>query len=124
MRGGLLLRILSADGMTVFSTKGRLMETGFIFDASHAREVVTGGGRTTAASAASFFGKVVKVSQDGPIELWGSRFCRTKRWPHVYWARPCIINEHHLNPSTNLATKPSHNQHDINIFTIGTPNAV
>ncbi len=70
MRGGLLLRILSADGMTVFSTKGRLMETGFIFDTSHAREVVTGGGRTTAASAASFFGKVVKVSQDGPIELY------------------------------------------------------
>ena len=67
---GLLLRILSADGMTVFSTKGKLMETGFIFDTSHAREVVTGGGRTTAASAASFFGKVIKVSQDGPIELY------------------------------------------------------
>ncbi|HEY4744533.1 MAG TPA: hypothetical protein VIH45_07730 [Desulfuromonadaceae bacterium] len=69
-QAGLLLRILSADGMTVFSTKGRLMETGFIFDTSHAREVVTGGGRTTAASAASYFGKVIKVSQDGPIELY------------------------------------------------------
>jgi len=67
---GILLRILSADGMTVFDTGGRLMETGFIFDTSHAREVVTGGGRTTAASAASFFGKVIKVSQDGPIELY------------------------------------------------------
>jgi len=67
---GILLRILSADGMTVFNTAGRLMETGFIFDTSHAREVVTGGGRTTAASAASFFGKVIKVSQDGPIELY------------------------------------------------------
>jgi hypothetical protein len=32
--------------------------------------VVTGGGRTTAASAASYFGKVIKVSQDGPIELY------------------------------------------------------
>lgn len=69
-RAGILLRILSADGMTVFNTSGRLMETGFIFDTSHAREVVTGGGRTTAASAASFFGKVIKVSQDGPIELY------------------------------------------------------
>jgi len=69
-KAGILLRILSADGMTVFNKGGRLMETGFIFDTSHAREVVTGEGRTTAASAASFFGKVIKVSQDGPIELY------------------------------------------------------
>jgi hypothetical protein len=67
---GALMRILSADGMTVFSNGGKLLETGFIIDTSHAREVVIGGGRTTAASAASFFGKVVKVSQDGPIELY------------------------------------------------------
>lgn len=67
---GILLRILSADGMTVFNERGRLMDTGFIFDTSYAREVVTGGGRTTAASAASFFGKVIKVSQDGPVELY------------------------------------------------------
>lgn len=69
-QAGTLLRILSSDGMTVFSRRGRLLETGFIIDTSHAREVVTGGGRTTAASAASFFGKVIKVSQDGPIELY------------------------------------------------------
>jgi hypothetical protein len=67
---GALLRILSSDGMTVFDKSGQLLETGFIIDTSHAREVVTGGGRTTAASAASFFGKVIKVSQDGPIELY------------------------------------------------------
>jgi len=65
-----LLRILSADGITVFNRSGKLVETGFIIDTSHAMEVVTGGGRTTAASAASFFGKVIKVSQDGPIELY------------------------------------------------------
>ena len=65
-----LLRILSADGITVISRSGKLIETGFIIDTSHAMEVVTGGGRTTAASAASFFGKVIKVSQDGPIELY------------------------------------------------------
>jgi hypothetical protein len=69
-KAGILLRILSADGMTVFNKSGRLMEAGFIFDTSYAREVVTGGGRTTAASAASYFGKVIKVSQDGPIELY------------------------------------------------------
>lgn len=69
-KAGILLRILSADGMTVFNKGGRLMEAGFIFDTSHARKIVTGGGRTTAASAASFFGKVIKVSQDGPIELY------------------------------------------------------
>ncbi len=69
-QAGTLLRILSADGMTVFNKKGKLMETGFIIDTSHAREVVAGGGRTTAASAASYFGKVIKVSQDGPIELY------------------------------------------------------
>ncbi|MSM39948.1 MAG: hypothetical protein GJT30_10055 [Geobacter sp.] len=69
-QAGTLLRILSADGMTVFNRAGKLLETGFIIDTSHAREVVSGGGRTTAASAASVFGKVIKVSQDGPIELY------------------------------------------------------
>ena len=67
---GILLRILTADGMSVLGPDGRLMETGFIIDTSHAREMVTGGGRTTAAHAASYFGKVIKVSQDGPIELY------------------------------------------------------
>ncbi len=67
---GTLLRILSSDGMTVLDKAGKLLETGFIIDTSHAREMVTGGGRTTAAIAASFFGKVIKVSQDGPIELY------------------------------------------------------
>lgn len=69
-QSGTLLRILSSDGMTVLDTNGKLLETGFIIDTSHAREMVTGGGRTTAAIAASFFGKVIKVSQDGPIELY------------------------------------------------------
>lgn len=69
-QSGTLLRILSSDGMTVLDTHGKLLETGFIIDTSHAREMVTGGGRTTAAIAASCFGKVIKVSQDGPIELY------------------------------------------------------
>jgi hypothetical protein len=69
-RDGTILRILSSDGLTVFDRQGKLVDTGIIIDTSHARDVVTGGGRTTAASAASFFGKVIKVSQDGPIELY------------------------------------------------------
>ena len=69
-QSGTLLRILSSDGLTVFNSKGKLVDTGFIIDTSHAREMVAGGGRTTAACAASHFGKVIKVSQDGPIELY------------------------------------------------------
>lgn len=69
-QAGTLLRILSSDGLTVFNAKGKLVDTGFIIDTSHAREMVAGGGRTTAACAASHFGKVIKVSQDGPIELY------------------------------------------------------
>lgn len=67
---GMLFRILSSDGMTVLDKNGKLLAAGFIIDTSHAREMVTGGGRTTASIAASFFGKVIKVSQDGPIELY------------------------------------------------------
>lgn len=69
-QSGTVHRILSSDGLTVFNRRGKLVDTGFIIDTSHVREIVTGGGRTTAASAASFFGKVIKVSQDGPIELY------------------------------------------------------
>lgn len=69
-QAGTLLRILSSDGLTVFNARGKLLDTGFIIDTSHAREMVAGGGRTTAACAASHFGKVIKVSQDGPIELY------------------------------------------------------
>lgn len=69
-KSGTLLRILTADGMTVFNSAGKLLETGFIIDTSHVREIITGGGRTAAASAASFFGRVIKVSQDGHIELY------------------------------------------------------
>jgi len=69
-QAGTIHRILSSDGLTVFNRVGKLVDTGFIIDTSHARDGVTGGGRTTAASAASFFGKVIKVSQDGPIDLY------------------------------------------------------
>ncbi len=69
-RSGELGRILSSDGLTVINRKGELLDTGIIIDTSRVSETVTGGGRTTAASAASHFGRVIKVSEDGPIELF------------------------------------------------------
>jgi hypothetical protein len=69
-RSGELSRILSSDGMTVINRKGELLDTGVIIDTSRVSDLVTGGGRTTAATAASHFGPVVKVSEDGPVELY------------------------------------------------------
>lgn len=69
-RSGELSRILSSDGLTVINRKGELLDAGVIIDTSRVKELVTGGGRTTAATAASHFGRVVKVSEDGPIELF------------------------------------------------------
>jgi hypothetical protein len=69
-RSGELMRILSSDGLTVINRKGELLDTGVIIDTSKAGDLVTGGGRTTAAAAASHYGRVIKVSEDGPIELF------------------------------------------------------
>lgn len=69
-RSGELSRILSSDGLTVINRQGELLDTGVIIDTSRVRDLVTGGGRTTAATAASHFGRVVKVSEDGPVELF------------------------------------------------------
>ncbi len=71
-RSGELSRILSSDGLTVINRKGELVDAGVIIDTSHVSDLVTGGGRTTAATAASFFGPVLKVSEDGPVELYRS----------------------------------------------------
>lgn len=69
-RSGELIRILSSDGLTVINRQGELLDTGVIIDTSQVGDLVTGGGRTTAATAASYFGQVVKVSEDGPVELY------------------------------------------------------
>ncbi|MCD6526201.1 MAG: hypothetical protein J7K75_04325 [Desulfuromonas sp.] len=68
-RSGELMRILSSDGLTVINRKGELLDTGLIIDTSKAGDLVSGGGRTTAAAAASHYGRVIKVSEDGPVEL-------------------------------------------------------
>lgn len=69
-RSGELSRILSSDGLTIINRKGELLDTGVIIDTSKVEDLVTGGGRTTAAIAASYFGRVIKVSEDGPIDLY------------------------------------------------------
>jgi len=71
-RSGELSRILSSDGMTVINSRGELLDTGVIIDTSKVKDLVTGGGRTTAATAASYFGRVIKVSEDGPIDLYSN----------------------------------------------------
>lgn len=76
---GGLIRMLSADGLTIVNFRGQLVDTGVITDTSGItkREAI-GGGRTTAAIAASSLGKVIKVSEDGPIELYENQSLRYK----------------------------------------------
>jgi hypothetical protein len=73
---GELISILSSDGMTLFNKEGKLVDAGIIINTCTTPGLVTGGGRTTAATAASLFGKVIKVSEDGPIELYECGECR------------------------------------------------
>jgi hypothetical protein len=72
---GELISILSSDGMTLFNKNGELVDTGIIINTCTTPCLVTGGGRTTAATAASLYGKVIKVSEDGPIELYENGNC-------------------------------------------------
>ena len=68
---GELIRMLSADGLTIINVSGKLKDTGVITDTSIiTKRKAFGGGRTIAAIAASSLGKVIKVSEDGPIELY------------------------------------------------------
>ncbi|MBW2451492.1 MAG: hypothetical protein JRF07_03945 [Deltaproteobacteria bacterium] len=69
-RSGELSRILSSDGLTLINRKGELIDTGVIIDISKVSDLVTSGGRTPAATAASLFGRVIKVSEDGQIVLF------------------------------------------------------
>lgn len=70
-RDGDLLRFLSSDGLTVFDSAGKLVDTGVIVKTSLGKQdVPAGGGRTVAASSASSLGPVIKVSEDGPIDLF------------------------------------------------------
>jgi hypothetical protein len=72
---GELISIMSSDGLTMFNKDGALVDAGIIINTSTTPGLVTGGGRTTAATAASLYGKVIKVSEDGPVELYEKGKC-------------------------------------------------
>lgn len=66
---GELLGILSSDGLTVISGAGKLTDTGVIVKTDLMEHGGRGGARAAAARAASKYGPVIMVSEDGPIEL-------------------------------------------------------
>ncbi len=67
-----LIRMLSSDGLTVIDSMGKLIDANVVIDTSEIPEKKEkfGGGRTIAAYAASQLGKVIKVSEDGPIDFF------------------------------------------------------
>lgn len=66
-----ILGILTSDGLTTISKKGSILSCGDIIDINKAaQQKIQGGGRSQAAIASSFFGVVIKVSQDGPISFY------------------------------------------------------
>lgn len=70
---GRLLGALSSDGMVQITPEGKIVRIGMIVNTDYATPNLHGGGRTSAASAASqaqFGGRVIKISQDGSIELF------------------------------------------------------
>ncbi|MCG6157384.1 hypothetical protein [Rubinisphaera margarita] len=68
--------LLTSDGLTVVSREGKVLRCGSII-AMDAYEVsfLSGGGRTHAARAASRYGYVIKVSEDGPVSLYRNGEC-------------------------------------------------
>jgi DNA integrity scanning protein DisA with diadenylate cyclase activity len=65
--------VLGSDGLTVVNREGVITSTGQIIDLQLEQSSGTsGGGRTQAALAASRYGVVVKVSQDGPVSLFSA----------------------------------------------------
>ena len=68
---GLVVGLLTSDGLTTVSKTGAILSCGDIVDISQATQSKpTGGGRTHAAVAASSFGIAIKVSDDGPITVY------------------------------------------------------
>ncbi|WP_026477662.1 hypothetical protein [Alkaliphilus transvaalensis] len=63
--------LLASDGLTTISQLGTIISCGDIIDITAATKgKVTGGGRSQAACAASYYGLSIKVSEDGPISLF------------------------------------------------------
>ena len=64
-----IINILSTDGTTVFNKRGLLINTGIMAKITDESQL-HGGARTAAAKSASQHGRVVKISEDGPIEFY------------------------------------------------------
>ncbi|UZP68738.1 hypothetical protein N1030_07140 [Desulfovibrio mangrovi] len=74
---GELMRILTTDGMTLIK-KGftKLLDVNVIVNTSKSpKGEIGGGGRSTAALAASVYGVSAKVSEDGPISIFKNGKC-------------------------------------------------
>ena len=70
---GELEGILSSDGVLQLSPEGEVLHIGAVVNTDLAVRGLSGGGRTMAASAAShrqLKSRVIKVSQDGTIDLF------------------------------------------------------
>ena len=66
---GVFTAAVTSDGMTVIDSAGVVMDSGALVDLAGAT-APGGGGRTAAAQSASRHGLVIKISEDGPIQLW------------------------------------------------------
>lgn len=62
------LELLSMDGATIIDHAGNILGVGVIFPLSSTDQ---GGGRESAAKTLATFGSAFKISQDGPITLYG-----------------------------------------------------
>lgn len=68
-RSGVFTAAVTSDGMTIIDSSGVVRDSGALIDLSGAT-AAGGGGRTAAAQSASLHGLVIKISEDGPIQLW------------------------------------------------------
>ena len=66
---GVFTAAVTSDGMTIIDFKGVVKDSGALVDLAGAT-APGGGGRTAAAQSASQHGLVIKISEDGPIQLW------------------------------------------------------
>jgi hypothetical protein len=63
----LRLEMLSMDGATILDREGNILTAGTIIEVGGGSP---GGGRTAAAMALARYGTGIKVSQDGPVDIY------------------------------------------------------
>lgn len=68
-QNGVLVPAFTSDGLTIIDRDGAVVDSGVLVNISGIGSL-GGGGRTAAAESASHYGLAIKISQDGPIELW------------------------------------------------------